>query len=582
MRFNDFLRTVLANMGDGSVATVTRWRQCIDLLAQYDVSGAGASDATMLDDADRAAILLELEAMRPQLSVAQRVASVVELGGRLRSPGLVRLLARDHPTLVVAMLASVTLADEDWVAIIPDLGPLARSVLRGRGDLGPGAVAALQRFGSVDLSLTSLVPRDEAADMGEVAGPQPANDRDGAQVQSQIGRIMAQIERFTETRQQRWESAPASKASPSPAIQEATPADEQPPPSLIRRFTFETDETGVIRSIIGAPRAAALGLSIGHAASDSRYGADGFALGAFRRRAAFEQARFTIGAGVLAGAWRLSATPHFDRATGRFLCYVGSARRERPDEALVRARRDPAGTGALSAASTRELVHELRTPLNAIHGYAEMIEAQLVGPVSSEYRDMARQILTDARTLVETFDDIDLAGRIEHGDDDRNGHGAPEQIDLVTLIEAVARTFEPDGRARIDIAADRDLVMLRSDPVQLERMLAHLVRAGYGALADGEHLAIRLAPGGGGQSVEIMMRRPGALSNLPEDVLLDHGDQLDRTLSPAPPLGLAFTLKLVGRIAVHLGGRFQMTPHCFTLILPTAPTVTQGRQDSAP
>ena len=69
MRFNDFLRTVLANMGDGSVATVTRWRQCIDLLAQYDVSGAGASDATMLDDADRAAILLELEAMRPQLSV---------------------------------------------------------------------------------------------------------------------------------------------------------------------------------------------------------------------------------------------------------------------------------------------------------------------------------------------------------------------------------------------------------------------------------------------------------------------------------------------------------------------------------
>jgi signal transduction histidine kinase len=575
MRFNDFLRTVLANMGDGTVATVTRWRQCIDLLAQYDVSGA--ANANALDDEDREAVLLELEVMRPQLTVAQRVASVVELGGRLRSPGLVRLLARDHPTLVVAMLASVTLADDDWVAIIPDLGPLARSVLRRRGDLGRGAVAALQRFGSVDLSLTSLVPPDTEGDICETAG-EPANDRDGAHIQSQIGRIMAQIERFTETRQQRGDSAPAAEqAPPRPGSERRGPANEQPP-SPIRRFTFETDEAGVIQSVAGAPRAAAMGLSIGHVASDSRHGADGLALGAFRRRAAFEKARFTIGAGMLAGAWRISGTPRFDRATGRFLNYIGSARRERPDEALVKASREPAGWGGLSAAGTRELVHELRTPLNAIHGYAEMIEAELVGPVSSEYRDMARQILTDARTLVETFDDLDLASRIERGDE----HGAPERIDLAALMQGIAGAFEQDRRARrIDITADRDLAMIGCDRLQLERMLGHLIRAGYGALTDGERLAIRLAPGVAPQSVEIMMRRPMALCNLPEDVLLDHGDQLDRTLSPAPPLGLAFTLKLVRGIAAHLGGYLEMTPHSSPLNL-RVPAATPGKQGSVP
>ncbi|HWJ69156.1 MAG TPA: histidine kinase dimerization/phospho-acceptor domain-containing protein [Sphingobium sp.] len=571
MRFNDLLRTVLANMGDGTVATVTRWRQCIDLLAQYDVSGADALHA-----GDRDAILRQLEAMRPQLSVAQRVASVVELGGRLRSPGLVRLLAQDHPTLVVAMMAGVTLADADWVAVIPDLGPLARSVLRRREDLGPGAVAALQRFGSVDLSLTSLVP-PPVEGSASAATPPPANDGGETQLQSQISRIMAQIDRFTETRQQRRAPAPGgAPATPPRGAQRQGPV-AAPLPSLIRCFTFETDAAGVIQLIAGAPRAAAMGLSIGHPASDSRYGADGLALGAFRRRAAFEKARFAIGEGMLAGEWRMSATPRFDPATGRFLCYTGSARRERPDESLVRAGSDAPDFAGLSAAATRELVHELRTPLNAIHGYAEMIEAQLVGPVPSEYRDMARQILIDARALVETFDDLDLASRIEHGD----GHGAPERIDIAALMRALANGFEPDGHARISIAADRDLPLIACDRVQLERMLAHLIRAGYGALAEGERLAIMLAPGTTSQSVEIMMRRPAALGGLSEQALLDQGDELDRTLNPAPPLGLAFTLKLVRGIAAHLGGRFLMTPHSFALTLPAA-AATPGRQGNAP
>lgn len=573
MRFNDLLRTVLANMGDGTVATVTRWRQCIDLLAQYDVSGARAANALAAEDRD--AILTQLESMRPQVSVEQRVASIVELGSRLRSAGLVRLLGQDHPTLVAAMMATVTLSDADWVGIIPDLGPLARSVLRRRADLGPGAVAALQRFGTVDLALTTLVPREMAQEAAAAPPVQAANDSEQAAEPSQIGRIVAQIERFNETRQHRREEEPAPEAVPPPPLaqKERRRANRG---ALIRRFTFETDAAGVIRAVAGAPRAAVAGLSIGTPASDGRHGADGRALGAFRHRAAFQDARFTIAGGLLAGEWRLSATPRFDPATGRFLDYVGEARRELPHEALVKVSGSASpGWAGLSAASTRQLIHELRTPLNAIQGYAEMIEAQLVGPVSSDYRAMAGQILADARTLLATFDDLDLASRIERGDH----RAVSEPVDLPALTHAIVAGFGQGGPVRVVVAAGADLPAIASDPAQVERMLAHLIRAGCAALGEGEQLAVTLLPGAAPDTVEVAVRRPAALVALPDAALFEHEGGIDGQLRDAPQLGLAFTLKLIRGIASHLGGHFEITPHSFRLILPihAAAREEQGR-----
>ncbi|HZV18339.1 MAG TPA: histidine kinase dimerization/phospho-acceptor domain-containing protein [Sphingobium sp.] len=573
MRFNDLLRTVLANMGDGTVATVTRWRQCIDLLAQYDVSGAGAANALAPEDRD--AILTQLEIMRPQLSVEQRVSSVVELGGRLRSAGLVRLLGQDHPTLVAAMMATVTLSDADWVAIIPDLGPLARSVLRRRADLGPGAIAALQRFGTVDLALTTLVPKEVSHAVSPASPGHAANDRDEAAAPSQIGRIVARIERFTETRQHRRGTEPdgaEALAAPSPSRQQRSARPRKG--ALIQRFTFETDSSGVIRAVVGAPRGAVVGLSIGSPASDGRYGADGRALGAFRHRAAFENARFTIGEGLLAGEWRLSATPRFDAVTGRFLDYVGDARRELPHEGLVKVGDSGSpGWAGLSAASTRQLIHELRTPLNAIQGYAEMIEAQLVGPVSSDYRGMAGKIMEDARTLLRAFDDLDLASRLERGDH----HSAVDSVDLPTLVHAVVAGFGQGRDTRIDIAADPDLTPIGGDRMQVERMLAHLIRAGRAALGEQERLSITLVPGATPGVVEIVMRRPLALASLPDEALFDHDSGIDNHLVDAPQLGLAFTLRLVRGIATHLGGQFDMTPHSFRLTLPIAADRQEGQ-----
>jgi signal transduction histidine kinase len=563
MRFNDLLRTVLANMGEGTSATVTRWRQCIDLLAQYDVSGADSANA--LDAEQRDIVLGMVAEMRTQISVDQRIASVAELGSRLRSPGLVRLLSQDHPTLVSTMMARVRLTDPDWAAIIPDLGPLARSVLRRRDDLDSLAKATLRQFGSIDLALPSLVTQDmlDALELTQVAADATRETTET----SQIGRIVEQIERYKETRTLR-PDAPALPVEDD--LPELEPVQREPAyaPPPVSEFAFETDAVGTMRFVSGAPRAAAAGLSIGMPALDSRHGADGMALGAFRRRAAFEHARFTISDGPLEGEWRIAADPRFDRASGRFLGYAGSARREFAHEGMVRANPAAQGSGwaGLSAASTRQLIHELRTPLNAIQGYAEMIEAQLMGPVTDEYRDMARRILSDAHSLTSTFDDLDMASRIEHGDH----RTAAESVDLTGILRSVVTSFDPDGPSRIDIEAEADLPLIGGDRSQIERMLSHLVRAGYAALGEGERLTLRIAADPVGASVGLVMLRPKALRDIADRDLLDHGYLVDQKLRDAPPLGLAFTLKLVRGIASHLGGAFDIAPEVFGVILPAA------------
>ncbi len=567
MRFNDLLRTVLAHGGEGIAAAVTRWRQCIDLVAQYDVSGVSNTHGLSEEEADSVfAVLAEL---RQLLGPEQRVASVVELGGRLRSVRLCHFLAQDHPAVVAAVMARARLADEDWAALVPSLGPLARSILRRRADLGPAASAALARFGPTDLALPaaqgaySLHPANDGAET-------VAADKAQSEDTSEIRKIVERIERFTANRAQQ-QDAGISVPPLNLALDQVVTAARDG----VESFSFETDEKGRFSHVDGAPRAAVAGFSVGAPALDGLSGADGQALGAFRRRAAFSDARFAVASGLLAGEWRLNAEPRFDRATGLFLGYSGVARREKAHEQIVRVPghnvpiRISGDSGMdwadLSAAGARQLIHELRTPLSAIHAYAEMIEGQLVGPVSIEYREIARQIITDARELVATFDDLDLAGRIARNED----RSAADLVDLVAQLRGIVQRFAQQGSHRIALETSADLPPVPGDREQVERMLTHLVRAGYSALGEREplHVCLRHLPVTGMLSVSI--QRPAALRDHSEAMLLDHASPIDSMLNDdAPPLGLAFALRLVRGVAGRMGGQLLLSEDAFELILP--------------
>ncbi|GEM_PF-643758 len=577
MRFNDLLRTVLANGGEGTASAVTRWRQCIDLVAQYDVSGARG--AYRLSEEEAAAMFAVLADLCKRLGPEQRVATIVELGGRLRSMRLCRFLAQDHPAVVTAVMSRARLVDEDWAAIIPAVGPLARSVLRRRGDLGPAAMNALMRFGSTDFALPAapgplvLNPANDEPRPAAGASSAPAPEPEP----SDIRKIVERIERFTATRQQ--EPPPAAPAPLDLALDQVVGG----PVGAVDAFGFETDEKGRFTYVHGAPRGAAIGLTIGAAALDGLSGADGQALGAFRRRAAFRDARFAIPDGLLSGQWRISGEPRFDRASGLFQGYVASARRELAHEQIVRVgigAGAAAGDGAmdwsgLSVAGARQLIHELRTPLSAIYAYAEMIEGQLVGPVSSDYRDIAAQILDDARALVATFDDLDLAGRIARNE----VRSTDDLVDIAAQLRAIVQHFSGAGSQRIVLETSAGLPAVAGDREQIERMLAHLVRAGYAALGDDEPLVVHLRHLPVTGTLSVAIQRPRALREHSEAVLLDHSSPIDQMLSDVPPLGLAFALRLVRGIASRMGGQLLVSADSFELMLPTATQNESGREN---
>ena len=61
----------------------------------------------------------------------------------------------------------------------------------------------------------------------------------------------------------------------------------------------------------------------------------------------------------------------------------------------------------------RSMAHDLRTPLNGIIGFAELMHAGRVGPISSTHREYLGDILTSARDLQQLINDVIALGRVE-------------------------------------------------------------------------------------------------------------------------------------------------------------------------
>jgi signal transduction histidine kinase len=344
--------------------------------------------------------------------------------------------------------------------------------------------------------------------------------------------------------------------------EEAGPPD-LPAPRPADEFRFETDAKGMIRWVDGVSRAPLVGVSLdSQAAPGAVEGSrvDGVAAGAFRRRAGFSNARLAVeGESDAAGDWLISAIPVFDPSNGRFTGYRGTARRPRVDE-----RAEPLRPAALAmpADSLRQLVHELRTPTNAIAGFAEMIEAQMLGPVGDAYRDRAHVIRSQARELLGAIDDLDLAARI----DSAALALVPGQIALRPVLAGIADDLAPLAELRGSVIAlpIADL-SVTGDRRAVERLLARLLATLVSASTQGERIGVHVAAEGADQ-VAISIDRPQALADYPGDQVLDIDDEReDATL-----LGTGFALRLARNLARELGGALAIGPESLTLRLPAA------------
>jgi signal transduction histidine kinase len=562
VRFDDTLETVLAADLSTPYGVHSAWRQLVDLIGRRRVPPATRAMAT-------------LRTIRADVPPPVRAASARALEFANPPAPLVRLFAQDDISIAIPVLRSARLSATEWIQLLPDLSPTARSVLRNRRDLGPDVERALESFGSVDLVLPHAVGEagsTEAVDRSAAAVAVPAQDAHNLD--------MDQSDRMTASMplQPVVSAAESDEAGPFEIAEvvaridafwrhrEETGPVAPPPPRLADEFRFETDEKGVIRWVDGVSRSPVIGLSLDLSNANDGSQVDGVAAGAFRRRAGFSTARMMIGGGSdAAGDWLISAVPVFDPANGRFTGYRGTARRPRTDERAEPVR-VPSGS---PAESLRQLVHELRTPTNAIAGFAEMIETQMLGPVADVYRERASVIRNEARELLGAIDDLDLAARI----DSAALALSPGQVQLRPLLATIGEDLAPLLELRGSmIALPADDQIITGDRRAVERLLARLMATLASASGPGERIDVSISLESD-QRVAVLIDRPKALADYPGDSVLGIDDEReDSTL-----LGTGFALRLARNLARELGGGLVIGPTALTLRLPAAVTSSVGQ-----
>jgi signal transduction histidine kinase len=518
VRYDSMLATALALDVEDVAGQTAQWRQLVDLIVQ------ARGD---LSETVRSAVLDQIAALRALVPVDQRRFAATQLAMWAGDTDAVALFGVDEPAVAAPILSRADLDGEAWQVLIPQLPPASRALLRNRRDLPEAATRALASYGLTDFAL-------------------PATEAQVSDAGNQIRELVARIEAFR---------------------QAGGDASTQPKP-IAQDFGFEASAAGLIDWIVGAPREALIGLSVGEIAEAGGYGVDGQAAGAFRRRAPFRDARLSVaGAGPAGGDWLISATPVFNPRDGRFAGYHGTARRPRADE-IAGPVANFAGT-TMPVDSLRQLIHELRTPLNAILGFAAMIDGQLLGPAANVYREQARAIVADGERLLEMVDDLDQAARAR-----RDADAVPADIvsDPWAMLYRIQGRLGPSLIARgasLAVDADRAVEVVGVNPAVLERMMGRLIASALALVEPGESLAVALSHGVAGRA-QLSVARPAALAGVAETQLLDPGYAPDMPYPDAPLLGLGFTLRLIEGLARDVGGRLTIGDTAFLLTLPGA------------
>lgn len=452
------------------------------------------------------------------------------------------------PRLAEPQIEEPPVAEPSAEAIVPD-----QPVLPASSFVSIAAVAA---------GLPVVAEALRLAERPEPVEPAPAPTDADAVGPFPISELVARIDAYTRRR----EVAPAPPAEDQPELFAREPVP-------VQAFRFETDAAGVVRWIEGAARAPLIGLTLDlGVASAAGARVDGVAAGAFRRRAGFADARLVVdGHSDAAGPWRITGLPVFDRASGRFTGYRGTARRPRADESAEPAReaRNPA------ADALRQLVHELRTPTNAIAGFAEMIEQQVLGPVPAAYRAHAAAIRAQTGGLLGAIDDIDMAARIEtHALDLR-----PGDVPVGPLLARIAGDLAPLAALRgatLDHHVASAPLAILGDDRAVERLVSRIMATLVASAAAGERVGVSATCEDG--AVVIAFDRPAALADYGPEALLtiDAEDEHARAGidGGSPLLGTGFALRLARNLAAELRGSLSVDAKRLTLRLPAAEAAT--------
>ncbi len=551
MRFDDRLTTVLKGSLPEGAGAATQWRQVIDLLAQKPGD---------LANQDVQAGLTRLHDLHDRVSEQDRLAAVQSLHGRLRSAPLLVYLTADTDAICDAAMTAADLTPEICADAFPRMSTRAQALLQSQGfapavaDYRPQAEQppheAPSLGGGSEQKPATAAPADDS----------PADHSSEPAQQLAESQISALVEKIADYQKNRPVDAPRS------------PIDDGDSQSFfaepLEAIRFETDETGTINWTEGPPKGSIVGVTIAQPAFDEGPGPDAYGAAAFRQRMPMENARMRLcGAAIITGDWRMSAIPYFSEETGRFEGYRGIMRRPNVAEDAGHS-----GIDTERREQLQQLIHELRTPLNAVIGFSEIIEQQLFGPASYEYRSLARNIMDEARRLLAGFEDLDIAVKVDSGQlPESNGTARADW-----LFERMSQRLQGLTQSKavdLNISKAEPVRSFALDGESVERIFARLLSAAIISCENGETLKGELRTRIGVQPTnQFKLSRPSRIKGIAENILLDPSQGIDGEGGESSLLGLGFSLRLVRNLAQSAGGSLAINEDNIALTLPAAAT----------
>ncbi len=200
-----------------------------------------------------------------------------------------------------------------------------------------------------------------------------------------------------------------------------------------------------------------------------------------------------------------------DEATGEFRHVIGISRditeRKTQELAAKAARENAEAASKAKSGFLASMSHELRTPLNAIIGFADVMKAEMFGPLgNARYVEYADLIHDSGAHLLDLISDILDMAKIEAGKMELHF----EQVDLAHIIEDCARLMSQrarEGGIDLSIEVPKNGLRLHADYRAIKQILLNLMsnavkftpRGGLilvSAVDDGKHVVIRVCDNG--------------------------------------------------------------------------------------
>jgi signal transduction histidine kinase len=221
------------------------------------------------------------------------------------------------------------------------------------------------------------------------------------------------------------------------------------------------------------------------------------------------------------------------------------------------------------------LSHELRTPLAALEGYGELLEDEILGPLTPQQRDTITRLRTVGRHLGSLIEDILTYASLEA---DRLS-ARDSDVRLDELADSLHPFLEPVARAKgIDFHLELEpgLPVLRTDESKVRQILLNLCQNAIKFTEHGQ-VDVRISRGSpaadGGATVRFAVRDTG-IGIAPTDMqrLFRPFSQVDDAQTRRRG-GTGLGLYIARRLATLLGGRIEVVSRpgdgsTFTLVLP--------------